>query len=58
MQTIWQKFTSRKFWLALGAIVGLWAGPEISAEVQAVLTAVIAAAYALGEGIADAGRGS
>lgn len=57
MQTLIQKITSRKFLLALGAIIGLWAGPDISAEIQAILTAVIAAGYALGEGIADAGRG-
>ena len=53
-----RKLTSRKFWVAIGAIVGIWAGPDISAELKAVITGVVAAAYALAEGIADAGQQS
>jgi len=52
-----QKLQSRKFLLALGAIIGIWAGPDISGQIQAILTAAIAGLYAVGEGLADSGRG-
>ena len=55
-QQIIAKITSRKLWLAIGAIVSTWASPGVSDTVQAVITGVVAAAYALAEGIADAGR--
>jgi hypothetical protein len=58
MQTFIQKITSRKLWLAVGAIGATWATPGVSNSLQAILTAVCAAAYAIGEGIADAGKKS
>lgn len=54
-QDVIRKLTSRKLWLALGAIVGVWASPDVEATLSAVITGVVAAAYALAEGIADAG---
>jgi len=52
------KLTSRKLWLAIGAIVAVWANAEVAATIQAIVTGAVAAAYALAEGIADAGRKS
>lgn len=51
-----RKLSSRKLWVAVGAIIGVWATPEIANTVQAGLTAAVAGIYALAEGIADAGR--
>jgi hypothetical protein len=55
-QDIINKLTSRKLWVAIGAIVATWASPGVSGNIQAVISGVVAAAYALAEGIADAGR--
>jgi hypothetical protein len=52
------KLTSRKLWVAIGAIIGVWVSPDVSGTIQAVITGAVAAAYALAEGIADAGRKS
>jgi len=57
-QDIINKLTSRKLWVAIGAIIGIWATPEVTNTVSAVVTGAVAAAYALAEGIADAGRKS
>jgi hypothetical protein len=48
-----QKLQSRKFLLAIGAIIGVWLGPDTSGTVQTIATAIIAGLYAVGEGIAD-----
>lgn len=51
-----QKLTSRKLWVAVGAIIATWATPDVANVIQAIITGAVAAAYALAEGIADAGR--
>jgi hypothetical protein len=57
MQDWLQKLQSRKFLVALGTIIAVWVGPDISTQFQAIATAVIAGLYAVGEGLADSGRG-
>lgn len=48
------KFLSRKFLLALAGFVTVNVIPNLSAGTQARLSAGIAAAYALAEGLVDA----
>lgn len=53
MQNWIQKLQSRKFLLAIGAIIAIWVTPDVANQISAILTGVIAAGYAIGEGIAD-----
>ena len=53
MSDILRKLQSRKFWIAVGTILGVFLVPDITGTIQAIAAAVIAAGYAIGEGIAD-----
>jgi hypothetical protein len=53
MNDIIRKLSSRKLWIAVGTLLGVFLAPGISDTVQAIAAAVIAAGYAIGEGIAD-----
>lgn len=55
-QEIINKLTSRKLWVAIGAIIATWVTPDVANGISAIITGAVAAAYALAEGIADAGR--
>jgi hypothetical protein len=51
---VWQKFISRKFLAAIVAFVTVQIIPNLSADSQAKWSAIVAGAYVLGQGIADA----
>lgn len=48
------KFASRKFLIAVVAFITVNIIPHLSADAQAKWSAVVAGAYAIGQGIADA----
>jgi hypothetical protein len=51
---IWQKLASRKFLVAVVAFITVQVIPNLPAADQAKWSAFVAAAYAIGEGLADA----
>ena len=51
---MFQKFISRKFLVAVVAFITVNILPNLSSEAQAKWSAFIAAAYAVGQGLADA----
>jgi hypothetical protein len=50
---IWGKIQSRKFQVAVGVLLATWLNPEMQAQAQGFISAVVAAGYAIGEGLAD-----
>ena len=48
------KLQSRKLWVALGSLVAVWVTPGVSNNISAIITGVIAAGYAIAQGIVDA----
>lgn len=49
----WEKFLSRKFLIALVGFITVNVIPNLDASQQAKWSAFVAAAYAIGQGIAD-----
>ena len=56
LKAVWGKIQSRKFQVAVGVLLATWLNPEMQAQAQGIISAIVAAGYAIGEGLADSRR--